>query len=373
MRSKIFYPNYDRCILGIPNSLLSYYGAKAHHTSLPILDKLLKRNYKNVILIILDGMGADMLQHNLSPLSFLRRHIKTKICSVFPSTTTAATTAYYSGLAPIEHGWLGWSPYFKDLKRVVELFPNTDFYTGEHLPKKVTDRMPYTHLCDQITSANGKIHCSRVFPTFSDPKGPADFNQFCERIKKVSLKKGQQFVLAYWAEPDHTSHIQGPYSKGVRDILKEMDTQIKHMCADLKDSLVIISADHGHVDNTDVFINDYPDLMDCLAVPLSLDMRVQAVFLKPNKEKTFVRLFKQYLAKDFMLMKTEDALKMKLFGPGKAHPLAKGCLGDYLIFSKKNKSLQQRLPNDHYEKLLGYHSSLTNKEMIVPLIIIEKK
>ena len=113
MRSKLLYPNYDHSILGIPNSLLNYYGAKAHHTSLPILDKLLKQNYKNVILIILDGMGMDMLQHNLSPLSFLRCHIKTKISSVFPSTTTVATTTYYSGLTPIEHGWLGWVPYFK--------------------------------------------------------------------------------------------------------------------------------------------------------------------------------------------------------------------------------------------------------------------
>ena len=373
MRSKLFYPNYEHSILGIPNSLLRYYGAKAHHTSLPILDKLLKRNYKNIILVILDGMGVDILQHNLSSLSFLRRHVKTKISSVFPSTTTAATTTYYSGLAPIEHGWLGWAPYFKDLNRVVELFPNTDYYTGEHLKEKVTDRMPYVHLCDQISNANSSICCSKIFPIFADPKGPANFDQFCKRIKEVSLKKGSQFILAYWAEPDHTSHIKGPYSKTVKDILKNINNQIKHMCANLKNSLVIISADHGHVENTDVFINDYPELMNCLSVPLALDMRVQTIFLKPNKEKTFVQLFNQYLSKDFILIKTEKALEMKLFGPGKAHPVAKGCLGDYLILSKRNKSLQQRLPNDLYGKLLGYHSSLTNKEMVVPLIIIEKK
>lgn len=72
-------------------------------------------------------------------------------------------------------------------------------------------------------------------------------------------------------------------------------------------------------------------------------------------------------------MKIEKALEMKLFGPGKAHPLAKGCLGDYLVLSKKNKNLKQCLPNDLYEELLAYHSSLTKKEMILPLIILEKK
>lgn len=373
MRCKLSFPNYDHSILGIPNSLLNHYGAKAHHKTLPLLDKYLKKKYKNVILIVLDGMGIDVLQHDLSPLSFLRRHIKTKISSVFPSTTTAATTAYYSGLAPIEHGWLGWSPYFKDLNRVVELFPNTDFYTGEHLKEKITDRMPYTHICDQIKKANQAVCCNKIFPIFADPKGPATFDEFCHRIKQTTQKKGPQFILAYWPEPDSTSHKCGPYAKKVKSILQDINSHVKNLCAELQDSLVIISADHGHVENQDVFINDYPELMDCLSVPLSLDMRAQAVFLKPNKEEIFVKLFNKFLIKDFLLMKTDEALKMNLFGFGKPHPLARGCLGDYLIMSKTDKSLQQRLPNDKYEKLSGYHSSLTNKEMLVPLIIVEKK
>ena len=373
MKNKLLYPKYDHSILGIPNSLLRYYGAKTHHSSLPILDHVLKQNYKNVILIILDGMGIDLLQHHLSNFSFLRRNIKTKLSSVFPSTTVAATTTYYSGLSPIEHGWLGWDPYFKDLNCVVELFPNTNFYTGERLPEKVSDRMPYAHIFDQIKRVNHDVCLSEVFPVVIKPDGASDFSQFCQRIKQQSLKKGSQFILAYWTEPDSSSHKCGPYAENIKNILKDLNSQIKDMCHELKDSLVIISADHGHVENQDVFINDYPELMDCLAVPLSLDMRVQAVFLKPNKEEAFVRLFNQSLSKDFMLMKSSEALKMNLFGPGKPHPYAKGFLGDYLVISKKGKSLQQRFPNDDYSKLLGYHSSLTNREMLVPLIIIEKK
>ena len=177
------------------------------------------------------------------------------------------------------------------MKRVVELFPNTDYYTGEHLQEKVTDRMPYTHLCDQINNANSSICCSKIFPIFINPKGVANFNQFCMRIKEVSLEKESQFILAYWVELDRSSHKKGTYSKSVKDILKDINNQIKHMCADLKDSLVIISADHGDAENRDVFIKDYLDLMNCLSVPLALDMWVQTIFLKPNKEKTFVQLF----------------------------------------------------------------------------------
>ncbi len=245
------------------------------------------------------------------------------------------------------------------------------------MSEEVIKQMPYTHICDQIRQANDHVCTTFILPSseglFKVPDGPKDFNQFCLRIKQQSERKGQQFIFAYWPDPDHASHKHGSYSKNVKKILQDYNAQIKRMCTDLKDSLVIISADHGHIENQDVFLNDYPELMDCLAVPLSLDMRTQAVFLKPNKEKEFERLFDQYLSKDFLLMKTKEALKMNLFGQGNAHSLAKDFLGDYLIMSKREKSLVQRFPNDPYTIMKGAHSSLTNKEMLVPLIIVEKK
>ena len=42
----------------------------------------------------------------------IKNRIKS-ITSVFPPTTTAATTSMLSGLNPNEHGWLGWDLYFK--------------------------------------------------------------------------------------------------------------------------------------------------------------------------------------------------------------------------------------------------------------------
>lgn len=64
---------------------------------------------------------------------------------------------------------------------------------------------------------------------------------------------------------------------------------------------------------------------------------------------------------------------MNLFGYGQEHAIVKDCLGDYLIISKKNKSLVQRFENDVYSPLKGMHAGLTNREMLVPLILIESK
>ena len=257
MKLKQMYPDYQHCIVGIPNTLLHYYGAKAKPNRLPRLEQALARRPKNVVLIIIDGMGIDMMQHQLNPFSFLRRHIKDKITSVFPSTTVAATTSYYSGLTPIEHAWLGWAPYFPEVGRPVEMYTNKDYYTGEPIDKNFAATLPWRHIFDQIKEANANIQTTGVFPGSFTPGGVADFPEACERIIRQSKCPGEQFILAYWGEPDHTSHDFGPYSKEVKTVLTDINRQIQKMCSNLTDTLVIVSADHGHIENKhEVAIND---------------------------------------------------------------------------------------------------------------------
>ena len=373
MRTKICYPDYKNSLLNLTNTLLKHYGVRTKVSPLPILQKALKRPHKNVVLMILDGMGIDMLQHNLAPSSFFRRNIKSTLSSVFPPTTTAATTTYYCGLSPVEHGWLGWSPYFKDRDLVIEMFTDLDYYTGKPTGANIAKQMAYVHIFDRIKAVNSHLKATEIFPSSIRKDGADNFDQFCTKIKQQTQQKGKQFILAYWGEPDHTSHEVGPYSANIKQLLKEFDKKVKELCAELEDTLVIISADHGHIENKkEIVINDYPDFMDCLEAPLSLDTRAYAIFLKPGKEKTFVQLFKRYFAKDFILMKSKEALSSHLFGVGKPHPRVKDMLGDYLMIATKGTSLVQRFPNDVYHHLVGIHAGLTNKEMLIPLIIIEK-
>ena len=54
----IVLPNYDHCILGTITSILKYYNVETKHKSSKKIDDLLKeREYKNVIFLILDGLG----------------------------------------------------------------------------------------------------------------------------------------------------------------------------------------------------------------------------------------------------------------------------------------------------------------------------
>ena len=97
----VVFPDYKNSILNLISSILKYYNVDTKYNGINELDSGLEKKYKNVVLIILDGLG-DKILSNISPNGFFIQNRKRKITSVFPSTTVAAMTTYYSGKPPIE-------------------------------------------------------------------------------------------------------------------------------------------------------------------------------------------------------------------------------------------------------------------------------
>ena len=125
-------PDYNHSILNLITSILKYYNVETNHTSLKKLDENLQKKYKNVVLIILDGMGEHIL-NNISPEGYFNNHKIDCITSVYPSTTTAALTTYYSGKPPYETGWIAWSQYFKEYGRAIDMLKHRESYKGESI------------------------------------------------------------------------------------------------------------------------------------------------------------------------------------------------------------------------------------------------
>ena len=162
--------DYDRSILSISNSILEYYKIPHRYKSLDVLDKLLAKNYQNVVLMSIDGMGTDIIEHNLPADSFLKKHVMTNISSVFPPTTAAATIAYHSGLPPIVSGWLGWMMYFPQYDKIIELFRNTEYYNGHLLnqPGPAETLIKYKSIYQQVIEKCQDVEYHRIFPAFEE-------------------------------------------------------------------------------------------------------------------------------------------------------------------------------------------------------------
>lgn len=64
---------------------------------------------RRVVLLIIDAFGWNLLQKERHHLPELvnRAAIRGQITSVFPSTTVAALSSFWTGLGPAQHGMVG--------------------------------------------------------------------------------------------------------------------------------------------------------------------------------------------------------------------------------------------------------------------------
>lgn len=158
------YPEYKESLLSLISSVAKHYGIRGTHETLKEVDEALKKDYKNIAIVVLDGMATKILEDNLKEASFLRRNFVRTISSVFPPTITAATTTLQSGLAPMEHGWLGWSLHFDEADDNINIFINTnddgkvitDYHVAGHY-------LPHENMLDKVENA-GKAKAYSVSP-----------------------------------------------------------------------------------------------------------------------------------------------------------------------------------------------------------------
>ena len=55
-------PDYNNSILNLITSILKYYNVESKYNSLPEIDEILNKDYNNVVLLILDGMGGKYIK-----------------------------------------------------------------------------------------------------------------------------------------------------------------------------------------------------------------------------------------------------------------------------------------------------------------------
>ena len=361
--------NYNDCITNVACSIQKYFNVEPKHNSISELDSILqKRKPKNVIAILFDGMGSRIIDRVLGKNSFFVKHRLKEITTVFPATTVAALTAFETGLYPIETGMLGWSMYYKGIDKVINVFKdiekqdNTKKVLPEaHAFKEQNMLIPET--VNQINS-KGEFRAYRLYPFGDDCY--KDLQDMCSKIENLANQEGTKFIYAYDDEPDHSLHHFGEGSDEVNEIITARCKAIENLSKNLKDSIIIIVADHGHILTQDIKLNDYPDFMDCLYRIPSMEPRAVNFFVKEDKKQEFVNLFNKYFGTWFNLYTIQEVLQSNLFGDGEANQVAIDSFGDYLAIAKSNKTLL----TDFDKELVSNHAGYTDDEIYIPLIVI---
>lgn len=364
MINKISYKN---SIINLSASLLKHYNVFPEYKSLNVLDKYLKDDYNHVILIVLDGLGVNIINNNLSEEALLRKNIKSTITSVFPPTTVAATNAILSGRPPFVSGYVGWMQYnkFDDAHEVV--FLNVDYYDqNKKLKTKLhEDLLKYDNILKRIKERNNSLHVELLFPSFHKTNGYKTFKDQLNRLLMITQGR-KSFSYCYFDEPDLTIHRDGINGKKTKKVIENLNKLYEKFLREINDDvLVIVTADHGLVDVEPIKLYNYKDLIKTFKRKPALESRALTFFIKENEKANFEKLFKKYFKDDFLLLTKEELLEEHLLGFGVKHKLLDSFIGDYIAIAIKSKMFQLK----DNEPFKAHHAGLTKEEIEVPIII----
>lgn len=342
--------------------------------------------HRNIVLLIVDGLGAGMLaQHGKG---VLRTHAGKVLTSVFPSTTAAAIPTFMTGLCPMQHALTGWHMWLEELQAVTAILPLTPRarppfdLPAAQLPARLFDHSPIypaMHRAAWVLSPRDIADSPfNVFHTRgADTLAYTDLPEMLQMLASLVAIPGRKFIYAYWPTLDSISHRYGAFSEEAVAALQRFCGGLDLLLGDLagSDTQLIVTADHGFIDSPadrSIDLAEHPQLAAMLAQPLCGEQRVAWCYLKPEvSADDFLRCVAARLGDRAEAIPCARLVEEGWFGPGPAHPKLASRVGDFALVMQENWTIKDWLPTERRYRLLGQHGGVSALEMQVPLVTIE--
>ena len=363
----LVFPDYDHSLLNITQSILKHYHVNISYSTIEELDRRLKKQPRNVVYVLIDGLGTEILKKHPREAAFLISKQRDILTTVFPSTTTSATVSAMTGLPPMTTSWIGWQQFIQEEGRHVIFFQNKDYYDENYqFDYDVANRYAkLTYHYDLIKQKNPDVNVHEIFPAFRQEHHDTIAKQVKTCLRLLDDQE-KHFVYLYWNHVDSLLHEFGTQVQEVKDEIRLVNHAIKELFESVShDTLIVVTADHGHIDVETENIFQHEELTMMLKEKPALESRATAFYVKDEYMDVFPKVFDKYYRNHFVLYKSEELLDMDIFGQGKMHPRLKAYLGDFVSIAIDRFAFG--LTNKEPHK--ATHAGLTKDEMLIPLIL----
>ncbi len=380
-------PDYQGgSIVNLMATVMAARGGQSRYPNLGLLPPERIADATNLILLVIDGLGADYLAQH-SPTGLLSRHLLGPITSVFPSTTAAAIPCFLTGDAPQQHGLTGWFTWLRELGCIMTVLTGNPRYgTGGYRqagldPAKLYGLVP---VFDRIETPSYV-----VAPAFI---AGSDFNRaLCGRARSIPydglgnmfratatiLRRDPRpkYLYLYWPKLDTLGHKIGIQAPRTVHHLKEIEQALTDFLvqAARTDTVILVTADHGQVDTSAadrINLLDHPDLTRALAMPPCGEPRAGFCYLRPGQVEAFTDYCHTRFAGRLDVIPSADLLTEGLFGLGEPNPRLADRIGDLTLLMRGNNVIDERLPHEAPHLQIGAHGGLSRTEMLVPLALM---
>jgi len=368
-------------LVNLVASIVAARGGNALHPALRILRHDELRAARNVVLLVIDGLGDNYLRRRGAG-GALARARRAAITSVFPSTTAAAITTSYTGCTPLEHGLTGWFTYLGEAGCVAAALPFRS--RGDMLPlaqRGVTpeqiflspslfEQLPVRSVVvshkDIIDSQYNARHCRGA--------QRIAYETLDELVAQVeaTVKSGaeRKFVYSYWPVYDMVSHRFGADSAEAFAAFEAIDAAFERLAARLSgtESLLIATADHGFIDVAPEESLELPaSLASLLRFPLCGERRV--AYCHVHSENEFLGRAKDWLQDRAEVMPSRELVDEGWFGPGTAHPRLTERIGDIALVMRGRYTVKDWTAGESRHLHIGNHGGTSEDEMLIPLVM----
>ncbi|HVE93195.1 MAG TPA: alkaline phosphatase family protein [Actinomycetota bacterium] len=322
------------------------------------------RDASSVVLLVVDGFGAWMLDDNRASMPAIASMERGPLSTVVPSTTAVALTSLTTGLPPAEHGITGyrmklgasvlnvlrWSvPPGADVPDPEEVQPR-DAFQGRQVTvvaRKQFDRTPFTR---------AHLGGARMAGWSATSNLPA----ICRRL----VDEGERFVYAYYDGLDITCHERGLRDDFFVRELKFVDGLVEQLLDSLPESTVlVVTGDHGHV-----HIEEKIALTGVhgLVQTFSGEGRFRDLHAVPGAAGELADACRELFGARAWVLTRDDLFDDGWMGPRAPSPSVRRRVGD-VILAARDPVMFVDPTNKGELKYLSFHGSVTAQEMLVPL------
>ncbi|CAN5658019.1 alkaline phosphatase family protein [soil metagenome] len=320
-----------------------------------------------VVLLVLDGLGWDQLAPRRALAPTLSAMAGGPISTVVPSTTATALTSLATGLAPGDHGVVGYRVHVEgEVLNVLRWSTQSGDARGRIIP---LDFQPHAAFCGHrppivtkaefATSGFSGAHLSEV--RFN---GYRMASTLVTEVKRI-LAAGEPFIYAYYDGIDKVAH-----EYGIREHYDAELVAADRLVADLvsvlpRDATLVVTADHGQVDVGDHLIELHPEVRSHVRLQ-SGEARFRWLHARSGRAGALLESAQTHHGDQAWVRSRAEIILEGWFGP-RLSEVAAHRLGDVALVAQGDGAFVDPADSGPFV-LVGRHGSLTSAEMRVPLL-----
>jgi hypothetical protein len=365
-------------LVNLMASIVQACGGRALH---PCLENFAPGAPRNVVLLIVDGLGDRYLARRGGELASRRRRA---ITSVFPSTTASAITTSYTGATPLEHGLTGWFTYFGEAACVGASLPfrsrgdmrplaargvkPEQIYVSRSIFEQLPVRSIVVTYREIVDSEYNSCHCRGA-----ERVAYETLDELVSLTETAVKSNGERkFVYVYWPFYDQVSHRHGCGSREAAAEHEKIDAAFGELRRRLAgtETLLLATADHGFVDVAPEESLELPDfLLRELRFPLCGERRI--VYCHAHSPEQFLEKAKDWLGERADVMPSRALVEQGWFGGGTPHPRFAERIGDVALLMRGRYTVKDWIPGESRHLHIGNHGGPSEDEMLIPLVMEE--